>query len=568
MPVNSGGEATPLTPEENERPIDKFGFSPDGKTIAFVSADEKTEERKKREKEKDDALVWGENWPFNRLRLVDVATKEVTTLASKDAQIKEFAWNDDGNKLAFTEVRTPNIESGFLYGTSFYTVDVKTKEVNKLSFFPKGMWPDRFVWSGSNVYFGAPVAETNSTSSYCVYKISTSGDGGQEARYEHYAHGEKDCAFEMVKAGGDVVVYVQDGMEDQLKILGGHTLYGKKRKIDAWDASFTRDSDEVVLAIAQGDTNHPAEVFTTTASGGAMVQLSSHGKKFADRKFGTCTFLSCPSLDGKVTLECPWITPVSVPTKEDGTPSKPLPTAVLIHGGPYSRHTESFDALYYMWTPLLLDAGYGVLLADYRGSSGRGEDWAAYARGVGKYDYEDIIAQVQNAIEKGYADKDKLAAGGWSQGGFLSFLASVRNGTHNLGWTFKATMPGAGVSDADTMCLTSDIGSWQGEIASGGKPWQTSKEDTRSRQGSAIWEFGDAVRSEVPIPPMLILHGEKDERVPLEQAVGMRRAMEDAGLRYEYVVYPREGHIVKERRHLIDMGERVKKWCDRYIGGK
>jgi len=67
---------------------------------------------------------------------------------------------------------------------------------------------------------------------------------------------------------------------------------------------------------------------------------------------------------------------------------------------------------------------------------------------------------------------------------------------------------------------------------------------------------------------MLILHGEKDERVPLEQAVGMRKAMEDNGLTFEYVVYPREGHIIKERKHLTDMAERVLRWADMYIGGK
>ncbi|KAK5120022.1 hypothetical protein LTR85_007098 [Meristemomyces frigidus] len=566
LPLTGGDdEAAAVTPAENEKGIAKFEFSPDGKSIAFLAPDEKTEEKKAKEKAKDDAIVWGEDWPYNRLRLVDLSTKTVTTLVSRDAHITNFAWSDDGAKLAFLEVRTPWIEAKYLYGTTISTVDVATKEVTKLTHFRSLVYD--LAWAGQSLYFIGPAAESISTSANTVFHIDLKA---AETVYTKHSHGIDNCAWSLAKAGGDVLVEVQDGMQDQIRILGGHTLFGKKRKLDAWAAAFTKDSDEVVLAIAQGDTNHPCEMFSTTASGGAMVQLSDHGHAFTsqNRTFGTCTFLSCPSSDGAVTLECPWLTPASAPTTPEGLPEKPLPTVVLIHGGPYHRHTESFDGLYWYWSNILLDAGYGILLADYRGSSGRGEDWAAYARSSGKCEYEDIIAQTQHAVEKGYADKERLAVGGWSQGGFMSYLCTVRNGTHGHGWAFKAAIPGAGITDQDTMVFTSDMGCWQAEITPGGKPWTLEKNDTRNRQGSAIWEFGDAIKNNVPIPPMLILHGEKDERVPLEQAVAMRRALEDTGLPYEYVVYPREGHILKERRHLVDMDERVLRFVGKHIGGK
>lgn len=560
----SGGEAHPVTPAENERSIDKFEFSPDGKTVAFLSADEKSEEKKAREKAKNDAQVWGEDWAFNRLRVVHIGTKTVTVIVSKDAHIVDFAWNDAGTQLGFTEVRTPNIESPDLYGTTISTVDIESKEVRKVTHFPGTI--RNLTRVGAHLYFTGSITEMELNSSQCVYHIDLSN---QPAAYAHHAHGTEDCAMGLVKAGGDVTVMVQHGMEDQIRILGGHMLFSKKRKLLAWDAAFTHDSDEIVLAVVQGDTNHPIEVYSTTASGGAMVPLSNHGHLFAEKQFGTCTFVSCPSSDGKVQLECPWLTPSTVPTNPDGTPTHPLPTVVLVHGGPYYRHTESFDSLYFLWSPLLLSAGYGVLIADYRGSSGRGEDWAAYARQVGTSDYEDVIAQTQHIVEKGYADKDRLMVGGWSSGGFLTYLCTVRNGTHGHGWHFKAAIPGAGITDCDTMIFTSDIGSWQASITAGGKPWQAErKDDTRNRSGSAIWEFGDAMKNKVPIPTMLILHGEKDERVPLEQSVATRRALVDAGLPFEYVVYPREGHIIQEMKHLVDMDERVLRFVDKHIGGK
>jgi len=564
MSATLPGEAFPLTPAENERGIAKFEFSPDGKTVAFISADEKTEDQKKREKEKDDVQVWGQDWEFNHLRLLDVASKKVTVLEGRDFHVTDFAFSDDGSKIAYAKTKTPHIESPFQFGTTFCVLDVGSKKSSDLSHFPEGA-RGPLTWAGSYLYFLGPKAETIQTCSQVVFRLRT--DGKEEVKYEYHAYGETNCAFALVKAGGDVIVKVEDGMHDQLRILNGHTLFSKKKLIEAWDAAFTHNSDEIVLAIAQGDTNHPTEVFTTTASGGAMVQLSSHGKAFADRNFGTCTYLSCPSTDGKVTLECPFYTPASAPTEPNGKPSTPLPTVVLIHGGPYTRHNERFDGLYFMWAPYLLASGYAVLTADYRGSSGHGDAWARYAyKGCGTHDYADIIAQTQCAIDNGWADKTRLVVGGYSQGGFLSYLASVRNGTHGLGWDFKASIPGAGMTDLDSMCFTSDVGFWEAEICGGGAPWTLRKGDTSNRAGSAIWEFAEAVEKGVRIPPMLILHGEKDERVPIEQGRAMRRAMESTGLVFEYVTYPREPHLMQERKHIVDTGERVKGWVEKWIG--
>ncbi len=64
---------------------------------------------------------------------------------------------------------------------------------------------------------------------------------------------------------------------------------------------------------------------------------------------------------------------------------------------------------------------------------------------MGVYDEPDIIAMIQHAIELGYADKTRLVAAGWSQGGHLAYLSAVRNGTHGFGWQFRGIVAGAGV---------------------------------------------------------------------------------------------------------------------------
>jgi dipeptidyl aminopeptidase/acylaminoacyl peptidase len=194
--------------------------------------------------------------------------------------------------------------------------------------------------------------------------------------------------------------------------------------------------------------------------------------------------------------------------------------------------------------------------------------------GQGKYDYADVISITDNAIKEGFADSKKLIIGGWSQGGLITYICSVRNGLHGLGWRFNACIAGAGVCDIESLVMTSDLGStYECELAGGETTWTLPKEDTTRRQGSALWEVFGAVQhtrqtGEAVIPPMLILHGEEDVRCPFSQAEGFRRALRTYGLPCEFVKYPGEGHSIEQQRFWLDMLERVGRWCEMYIGGE
>jgi Tol biopolymer transport system component len=106
-----GGEARPLTSTDNKKPVQHFAWSPGGGHIAFISADEPTEEDEKCEKERDDARVYGERRPYARLRLLSLATREITTLVSGDRHIAEVIWHPDGTELAYVVWQTPDLES-------------------------------------------------------------------------------------------------------------------------------------------------------------------------------------------------------------------------------------------------------------------------------------------------------------------------------------------------------------------------------------------------------------------------------------------------------------------------
>lgn len=555
-------EAYPIS-FESEQTISRYEFSPDGKHIAFISKNEPIDEREARrlglEFNNGDCHVWGE-WEANALHVAEINTKDRrfvnTIVGGDDGHVIDLAWRSP-TELAFIIVDNPDDDCADITGSWISTINAigyKERQASQIVHLPFGA--SDLKCAGKYLYFRARAAgEKHLVSSKMVWRVDPTLPTPVA---ERFAHGETDCAFSMTTADAELVVHVKSGIKDQLVIANGPVLHDRSTEILAWDAAFTADSDEVLLAIATGDSNTPTEVFTTTASGGALIQLSSHGDlaNLTTRSFGVCRPFTCRSTDDAVVLDYLFISP--------SPPTTPAPTVLFIHGGPYDRSANRFNGDYFMWVPLLLANGHAVLLPNYRGSTGRGESFAAYGRAAGIADYADVIACTQDAIDRSLADPHHLLIIGYSQGGYMAFLAAVRNGLHTHPWRFRAAIAGSGVSDSDSLIFAAAKGLEQAEIA-GVAPWHLPKHDTRNRVGSAVWEVHDAVRAGVELPPLLMLHGLADATVPVSQSVGMRRAWIAHGRPVEMVTYPREGHIFSERRHMVDMAVRVLRFVEKYL---
>lgn len=244
----SGGEAYPITPVENEKTISSFEWSPNGQFIAYLSADEKTTEKKKSEEEKDDAKVYGEDWQYTRLRVLHVQTRKVVDLVKADYHITGFTWSPDSKEIAFIKTKTPQLDSAFYFGVDFERVSLQTKENNHICSFPSRAV--RLVWTrdlpGNEnrdmLYFlSGHNPKNHGCTSTSVYQLLLSD--GTYQRTTGLTSGE-ECDVDLMdglvfwsdKKAPTVFVKIQYGLTDSVSTLHGDYACARENEIISWDA--------------------------------------------------------------------------------------------------------------------------------------------------------------------------------------------------------------------------------------------------------------------------------------------------------------------------------------------
>jgi len=225
------------------------------------------------------------------------------------------------------------------------------------------------------------------------------------------------------------------------------------------------------------------------------------------------------------------------------------PFILQIHGGPYGKFTNAFDAR----AQIFAANGYALLMPNPRGSTGYGQKFTvANVADWGGKDFQDYMAGVDAAIAKGIADPEKLVVMGGSYGGFSTFWTITQTNR------FKAAIGHAGISDWYSFHGQSDIPGLM-EFGFVGYPWNAA--DTYRKYSPMT--YVDRVKT-----PIMITHGEQDRRVPIAQAEEYYRALKTRGVDVVFVRYPREGHGIQEPNHQIDLVHRQLEWFNSHLGLK
>jgi dipeptidyl aminopeptidase/acylaminoacyl peptidase len=235
----------------------------------------------------------------------------------------------------------------------------------------------------------------------------------------------------------------------------------------------------------------------------------------------------------------------------DADPAKKAAMVTIVHGGPSAANVPQYVA---RGASLgLLKAGYYVFLPNPRGSYGQGEAFtAANKRDFGGGDLRDILTGI-DAVEKiAPVDDNRLGLTGGSYGGFMSMWANTQTNR------FKAIVAGAGLSNWISYYGTNGIDQWM--LPFFGK---TMYDDPKAYEDVSAIYFMKKAKT-----PTFIYVGERDIEVPPTQSIEYWHALRDQGVDTSLVIYPEEGHGIRNPVNAADVMTRTVAWFDTYLGGK
>lgn len=227
------------------------------------------------------------------------------------------------------------------------------------------------------------------------------------------------------------------------------------------------------------------------------------------------------------------------------------PVAFLIHGGPQGSFGNGWS---YRWNPqTYAGQGYAVVMIDFHGSTGYGQAFTdAISQHWGDRPLEDL-QKGWAAAQKQYPflDGDKACALGASYGGYMvNWIA----GNWNEPW--KCLVNHDGVFDTRSMgYVTEEL--WFTEWENGGTPFDVPENYERFNPVNHVakWRV-----------PMLVVQGEKDYRVPVDQGISAFTALQRRGIESKFLYFPDENHWVLQPQNSVQWHDTVNGWLKQHIG--
>ena len=535
-----GGEARLLT--NRDVSVSRFRWSPDGRSIAYTAKDPETETERQDQEAGRDHVVVDRNLEPLRLWRLDVATGASERVTEGDAHVLEFDWSPDGTRFVLRLTDVPRVDEDYLYSRLAF---VPASGGEPASFAPTQGKLARPLYSpagGHVAWLGA--TDLNDPFAGSVFVAST-----LDAAPVEITRGQAGCATDLAWLDDETLVVARTrGTATVLELQPQRG--GAPRAATAAGPVFTEfdlTSRGRQVALAASTPACPNEVHTTTLGGGAARwrRLTTTNPEIESVQLGHQEVLRWRAADG---LEIEGILVQPLGFAADRT----HPLVVLVHGGPEACYRNGWVTSYGAASQVLAARGFVVLLPNYRGSIGRDE---AFERGdhgdLMGAEFSDILAGIDALVQRGWVDAARVGIAGGSYGGYTAAWAATAHSQR-----FAAAVDFAGITNWLSMQGTSDIPE-ENALVHWNRPFYENTD--------LYWERSPLAHVKNCRTPLLVLHGEKDARVPIGQGQEIYTALRLLGREVEFVRYPRAGHGLRERAHQLDMLERSLGWFDRFL---
>jgi len=556
MPLD-GGESRKLT----DLPLGAFDprWLPDGSGIVFagmllkghLTPDATRAELERRDKDPVKAHVtedrvyrywdtWLTTGEVPHLFVFSIATGELRDLTPDSSTW--FDWMEpagqydiapDGREIAFAGISLDPVTT--LIRSAIYTVPVAGGPVRCLTpDHPADDVRPRYTPDGGSIVFGM----SHDLFFYAdrIRLMRADRKSGRVSAWldawdrspAHWEFGADGTLFFEAEDAGRVSLFALKGNRPPSQIVRGGTLSS---------VAVTREGG--LLYTAQ-DLMSPPEVYACSAAGTDPGRLTRFTEPvMSSIRLGEVRELTFAGAAGEPVQ----MFVVLPPGHREG---KPYPLLHVIHGGP---HGISADGFHFRWNAQLFAApGYVVAMVNFQGSTSWGQDFAKRIQGAwGERPFEDLMKATDLLIASGLADPDHMAAAGGSYGGYMA--AWIAGHTDR----FRCIVNHAGVYDLLSQ-YASDV--TQGRAQSmGGEPWEGLDQIDR-------WNPAREARGFVT--PMLVIHGERDYRVPVSQGLECYGVLKAKGVPARLVYFPDENHWVLKPRNAVLWYREVLGWLERW----
>lgn len=484
--------------------------------------------------------------PFNDNRrlhifVVELASKQVRQLTRGIHYEHSIDWSPDGKEILFVSNHEPNSDEFFNY--DIFALNVADGSVRRLTATEGCEYTPRWSPDGKTIVYlatkrGLTDRETNMEDTH-VWLMNPDGSNRREiGAVIDNRQGDVGWApdgrsvFFTVQERGSVHLY-------RLPVPAGspQKVVAAPGTVGSWSVG---KNGEMVYSFAS--PHDMAEMFLkTTGSTRQLTDLNASvlaGKQIAQVE--PFTFISN---DNKYQVEAFLTRPLGL------TPGSKYPLIVDIHGGPHGQNGPAFNFLAQVYAAY----GWATLNVNYRGSTGYGQKFADAVFGdQDGNEGEDVLYGVSAAVRRNlWIDRDRMGIEGVSYGGQLTdWLITQTN-------EFKAAIPIAGIANLISYNYLTYYNQYE-EMEFG-------KFLHQDDLMNFAWERSALKHVANVHTPTMLMHGSNDPDVPTEEAEQYYIALKDVGVETILVIYPREGHGLREVDHQVDRIDRSIPWYEKHF---
>jgi dipeptidyl aminopeptidase/acylaminoacyl peptidase len=481
-----------------------------------------------------------------RIATIDLSTNHLTQVTPDDVYVYEYDWTPDGQSWVASAAHGNGDANWWV--ARLYVVPAQSGQMNEIYKPTLQIAIPRVSPDGKYVAFIEGLMSDEGSTGGDVYVVSTAGGPARNLTSKLKA---SPHALAWTKTDRITFAENVDGNSGfaSVGVNGGavETLWTGEEMAspssDAWAAlgSGARSaapalSDRPFTAIVRQSASVPPEVWAGPV--GTWKQLTSLN---AGIKPAWGEMRNVHWMNGETRVQGWLMLP------KDFDPAKKYPLVVTVHGGPSAACTPGWGS---RSAGPLSAMGYFALCPNPRGSYGQGEAFVqGNVRDFGGGDYRDIMAGI-DALSKEYPIDDKrIGISGHSYGGYMTMWAESQTNR------FAAAVAGAGLSDWLSYYGLNDIDEWMIPFFGA-----SVYDDPAVYAKSDPMHFVKAVKT-----PTLILVGDRDGEVPMEQSVEWWHALTDLHVPTTLVVYPNEGHAIGKPADARDYALRTLEWFEEWF---